>query len=59
MKNRNSGSIEPRAEMKKSRPAMISDFLRPRLVARNPERAEPMIQPIRAEAEVKPCQPSV
>ena len=58
-KNMNSGSIDPSAEMKKRIPAMINDFLRPRFVARKPERAEPMIQPMRAEAEVKPCQPSV
>ena len=51
--------LDPSAEIKNSKPAMISDFLRPRLVARNPEMAEPMIHPIRDEAEVKPCHPSV
>ena len=58
-KNRNSGYIEPSAETKNSRPAMMSDFLRPRLVASRPEKAEPMMQPMRADAEVKPCHPSV
>ena len=38
-KNRNSGYIEPSAETKNSRPAMMSDFLRPRLVASRPEKA--------------------
>ena len=55
----NSGSIDPRAEMKNSSPAMMSDFLRPRFVASSPEMAEPMIQPMSADAEVNPCQPSV
>ena len=40
-------------------PAIINDFLRPRLVARKPERAEPIIHPIKAEADVKPCHPFV
>ena len=58
-KKRNSGVIEPRAEMKKSNPATMSERLRPRFEANRPLRAEPMIQPIRAEAEVKPCRASV
>ena len=45
--------------MKNSKPAIISERLRPKLVAKKPDRAEPMIQPIRALAEVKPCQVSV
>ncbi len=49
----------PNAEMKNRSPATISDFLRPRFVARKPEIAEPIIHPIKAEAEVKPCHPSV
>ena len=58
-KNMNSGSIEPKAETKNRIPAITSVRLRPRLVARNPDRAEPMIHPINALAEVNPCQPSV
>ncbi len=58
-KNRNSGSMEPRAEMKNSRPATMSERLRPSREASSPLRAEPMIQPIRAEADVKPCRASV
>ena len=49
----------PKAEMKKSTPARMSDFLRPKRVASTPERAEPMIHPIRADEHVKPCQASV
>ena len=40
--------------MKKRIPAMISDFFLPRFVASIPDKALPIIQPIRAELEVKP-----
>ena len=34
---------------------MNNVFLRPSPEAKKPERAEPMIQPISADDEVKPC----
>ena len=51
--------MEPRAEIKNNTPAMKSEFLRPRRVARKPDKAEPMIHPMSADDDVKPCQPSV
>ena len=49
----------PKAEMKKSNPARMSERLRPSLVASIPEMALPMIHPMSALAQVNPCQPSV
>ena len=56
---KDSGHIDPHAEMKNITPAKISERLRPQLEASTPESAEPMIQPIRALEEVNPCQKSV
>ena len=58
-KNRNSGDMLPRADTKKSTPAKISERLRPNRKANIPLRAEPMMQPISALAQVNPCQASV
>ena len=54
-----SGFMLPHAEMKKQIPAMINDFLRPSFVAKKPDRALPMMHPIRALEHVKPCMKSV
>ena len=49
----------PRAEMKKRIPARTSDRLRPSRDAKMPLTADPMMQPMRALAQVKPCIASV
>ena len=49
----------PSAEMKNKIPARIKDLFRPKRVARIPERALPMIQPISALLLVNPCMASV
>ena len=51
--------MEPHAERKKHIPANIKERLRPNLLANRPERAEPMIHPISALDDVKPCMKSV
>ena len=51
--------MEPSADTKNSRPAIISERLRPRFDAMRPEMAEPMIQPMSADEEVKPCMKSL
>ena len=57
--NIDSGNIEPHAERKKHMPANTSERLRPKRVAKSPDRALPMMQPISADDEVKPCMKSV
>ena len=51
-KNKNSGRYDPSADKKKSIPAIINDFLRPRRVAMSPEIALPIMQPINALDDV-------
>ena len=53
--NRNiSGSILPRADTKKNTPAITNVRFLPRLDARKPDIAEPMMHPIKALDEVNP-----
>ena len=58
-KNRNSGYIDPNAETKNSIPATNRDFFLPRPVESHPEMALPIMQPMRAAAQVNPCRASV
>jgi len=58
-KNRNSGQYEPRADRKKSTPAIMRDFFLPILEAHIPEIAAPITHPINALDDVIPCMKSV